>query len=342
MDKIKVKQIAEALGGELVGNGELEISGVKDIKSAGPGDVAFILHPRYAPLLENTKASCVIVPAEIKEAKCAIIRVKNPQLTFATAVKLMGADDIPHPPKGIHKTAVIAENATIGKDVAIGPYVVIESGAVIGDRTIIYPFTYIGSKTSLGADCIIYSNVSIREKITIGSRVIIHGSTVIGADGFGYDSSTGVHVKIPQIGTVVIEDDVEIGANVAIDRAKFDKTRIGRGTKIDNLVQIAHNVNIGENCIIVAQCGISGSCTLGKYVIMGGQVGMADHITLGDGTMVGAQTGITKSFPPKSIILGSPARPIMETKKIVVLEGRLPEIYERLKKIESALNLDKK
>ncbi|MDD5438807.1 MAG: UDP-3-O-(3-hydroxymyristoyl)glucosamine N-acyltransferase [Candidatus Omnitrophica bacterium] len=334
-----VEEVACLVEGELVGDGRVEVSSIKAINEAGPGDLAFILHPKYADLLRDAKAACAIVPRDITSAHIPIIRVKNPSLAFKKIVDFVMAGKVPHP-KGIHPTAVISDKAQLGNDVGIGAYAVIDAGTVIGNRTVIYPFTYIGHGCTIGEDSVIYTHVSIRENITIGSRVIIHSGTVIGADGFGYESSSGVHLKIPQIGDVIIEDDVEIGASVTIDRAKFAHTKIGTGTKIDNLVQIAHNVEIGPHCIVVAQCGISGSTVLGHHVILAGQAGLVDHIKIGDESIIAAQSGVSKSVPAKSVMFGSPARPIQEERRLIVLTGKLPEIYERLKTIEKKLNID--
>lgn len=340
MAKKTAKEIAEAIDGELVGDGNVEVSNIKDISEAGRGDIAFILHPKFSRFIDTTKATCVVVPPQVKKANCVIIRSKNPSLAFRKIVSFLGADTVSHP-KDVHERAVIGKNVSIGKDVGIGPYCVIEDGVTIGDKTVLYPFSYIGHNSRIGEETVIYANVSIRENVKIGSRVIIHSGSVIGSDGFGFDSSTGVHLKIPQIGNVIIGDDVEIGACVTIDRAKFAHTKIGNGTKIDNLVQIAHNVEIGDNCIIVAQCGISGSTKLGKNVIIGGQAGLVGHIHIGDNAMIGAQSGITKSLPSNTIVWGTPARPIRKQKKLLVLMGKLPEIYERLRKIEKRLNSKK-
>jgi UDP-3-O-[3-hydroxymyristoyl] glucosamine N-acyltransferase len=336
----KAKEIAGFIGGELVGDGDISVSDIKDIGEAQKGDLAFILHPKFSGLLAATKASCVIVPYEIDKAGTTIIRVKNPSLAFSKIVSFLNVGTIPHR-KGVHKTACIGEHVSLGKDVDIGAYAVIEDDAVIGDKTVIYPFCYVGHKTVIGANCVIYPNVSIRENIKIGSRVIIHPGSVIGSDGFGYDSSTGVHVKIPQIGNVIIGDDVEIGACVTIDRAKFSSTKIGKGTKIDNLVQIAHKVEIGPNCIIVAQCGVSGSSKLGSYVVLAGQVGLVDHVTIGDGAIITAQTGVSKDVPPRAVMFGSPARLLSKQKRMIAVQDRLPEIYARLVKIEKKLGIEK-
>ncbi|MBL7157206.1 MAG: UDP-3-O-(3-hydroxymyristoyl)glucosamine N-acyltransferase [Candidatus Omnitrophica bacterium] len=338
--EITLTALAKELGGELVGDGNLTINGIRDIEEALPGDLAFILKKKYEHLLEKTKASCCVVPSQVTETlnNKPIIRCKNPNLAFKKAAELILPNHIPHP-KGIHEKAVIADNVTLGKDVSIGCYAVLESGSKIGDGTVIYPHCYIGCRTEIGKNSIIYPNVTIRENIKIGNRVIIHPGSVIGSDGYGYEATRTGHQKIPHIGDVIIEDDVEIGACTTVDRAKIAHTKIGRGTKIDNLVQVAHNVTMGPNCIIVSQCGISGSVKIGKNVIMGGQVGMVEHIEIGDNVMIGAKGGVIKSIPAKSIMAGIPVRPIKKTMKILALEEKLPEIYERLKKIEKKLGV---
>lgn len=239
-----VREIAEHIGGKLIGDGTITISDIKAVDEAGAGDIAFVLHPRFSGLLEKTAASCVIVPAKTQSAARTIIQSENPSLAYTKVVDLLEKHSASHP-RGIHKTAIIGKGVSLGKGCGIGPYCVIEDNVVLGDGVVLYPFSYIGRDTAIGASSVVYPNVSIRERITIGERVIIHSGSVIGSDGFGYENSTGTHVKIPQIGDVIIGDDVEIGACVTIDRAKIAHTRIGKGTKIDNLVQIAHNVTIG-------------------------------------------------------------------------------------------------
>ena len=336
--KITLRELADSLGGNLIGDRNLTVSDIRDIEEAGTGDLAFVFREKDAVSLEKTKASSSVVPEKIKKAPVPIIRCKNPNLAFKKVVALLLPDHIPHP-KGVHKTASIGRNVTLGKDVTIGAYACLEDSARIGDGTIIYAHSYVGCSTEIGNSCIIYPNVIIRERIKIGDRVIIHPGSVIGSDGYGYERTMSGHEKIPHIGDVIIEDDVEIGASVTVDRAKIAHTRIGRGTKIDNLVQIAHNVTIGRNCIIVAQCGVSGSVKIGNNVMMGGQVGLVDHIEIGDNVMIGAQAGITKSVPPNTIMLGSPARPIKKTRTVWVLWDKLPEIYKRLKAVEKKLGI---
>ncbi|MCD6287767.1 MAG: UDP-3-O-(3-hydroxymyristoyl)glucosamine N-acyltransferase, partial [Candidatus Hydrogenedentes bacterium] len=230
--------------------------------------------------------------------------------------------------------AVIGESVRLGHNVAVGAYAVIENGSVVGDNTIIYPQSYIGNSSLIGANVIIYPNVTIRSRVRIGDRVIIHSGTCIGADGFGFAPMKDVHHKVPQIGTVIIEDDVEIGANVTIDRATFHATVVGKGTKIDNLVQIAHNVIIGKNCIIVSQTGISGSTKLGDNVRIGGQVGIIGHITIGDDVAIGARSGVSKSCEPRTFYFGVPAQPHVRAKKIQAATRKLPEMIKRLRALE--------
>ncbi|MDD5135866.1 MAG: UDP-3-O-(3-hydroxymyristoyl)glucosamine N-acyltransferase, partial [Candidatus Omnitrophica bacterium] len=294
----KTKDIAKFINGELIGNGEVLIDGINGINEAKKGELAFILSSQALELVKSTQASCIVVPKDLNgDFDKPIIKVENPSIAFSRVIEVMMPGRIPHP-KGIHPTAVIAKDARIGQGVSVGPYSVVESGVSIGDNTVIYPFSYIGKNAKIGKNCVFYPNVTIREEIVVGDRVIIHPGTVIGSDGFGYDvQQNGTHIKIPQLGTVVIEDDVELGSCVTIDRARFNKTVIGKGSKIDNLVQIAHNVVIGPNCVVAAQCGIAGSSELGRNVVFGGQVGVSDHVKVGDFVMAGAKTGIHKSYP---------------------------------------------
>jgi len=336
-----VKEIAKLIDGEIVGDPNILISGVSGIKEAQEGDITFLANPKYNSFLETTKASCVVVDKNTSSNTKTIIRVDNPSIAFSKVVNFLNKIDTYHP-KGIHPTAVISDKAKIEKNVSIGAYTIIEDNAYIGENTIIYPNCYIGHSVKIGKDCLIYPSVVIRENVIIKDRVIIHSGTVIGSDGFGYVLVEGVNQKIPQVGTVLIEDDVEIGANVTIDRARFDKTIIGKGTKIDNLVQIAHNVKIGKNCIIVSQVGISGSTTLGDNVILAGQVGLVGHINIGDNSIVMAQSGVTKDLPKNSKVFGSPARDHNEAKRIIALMDRLPIIYKRLKELEKEIEEIKK
>ena len=331
-----LREIAEIVGGEIVGDAGTIITGVSGIKEAVKGDLTFLANPKYAPQLETTLASAIITSKEINKSAKPIIRVDNPSLAFTRVVSALFPDNLRHP-EGIDKAAIVSVKAKLGKNVSIGPYAVICDNASIGDNAIIYPGCFIGEGVKMGSDCLIYSNVTLREKVVIGKRVIIHSSTVVGSDGFGYITVEHKHIKIPQIGTVEIQDDVEIGANVAIDRARFDKTIIGKGTKIDNLVHIAHNVVTGENCLIVAQAGVSGSTHLGKNVILAGQAGLVGHITIGDNAICAAQAGVTKSVPADTMVSGYPAKPHEIAKRVNACVQNLPKLYEMVKQLKKKI-----
>ncbi|MDF7808852.1 UDP-3-O-(3-hydroxymyristoyl)glucosamine N-acyltransferase [Pontiellaceae bacterium B12219] len=336
---MKLSELVGHIGGELEGRGDLEISGVAGLKEAGPGEISFLANPKYAAQVAKTGASAVIVPADWdRPVKCALIRSDNSDQAFAAAAELF-YEPVPKPAAGIHPSAFVAESAKLGEGVFIGPNVVIEEGVTVGSNTTIQANCVIGYKSVIGNDCLLYPLVSLREFSEIGNRVIIHNGTVIGSDGFGYAVQVdGSRTKIPQIGKVVIEDDVEIGANVAIDRARFGKTRVGKGTKIDNLVQIAHNVVIGEHSVMCGQAGVSGSTTIGSRVIMAGQAGLAGHLEIGDGAIVGAQAGVMKDVRAKDFVLGSPAMSHLMTKKLIANMITLPKLKEKVKRLEERLN----
>lgn len=331
-----LQEIAKLVNGEVVGDGSVVITGVSGIKEAKEGDITFLANSKYTPLLDTTKAAAVITSRDITTCPCPSIRVDNPSLAFAQVVAAIHPVQLKHP-QGVHPTAIISKSAHLGKNVAIGAYTVIEDGTRIGDNTVIYPGCFIGNSTSIGSDTILYPRVTVREAVTVGNRVVIHAGTVIGSDGFGFATIEGAHQRIPQIGTVIIEDDVEIGANVTVDRARFEKTVIGKGTKIDNLVQIAHNVTIGERCIIVAQAGISGSTTLGNNVILAGQAGLVGHITVGDGAVIMAKAGVSKSVPAKSMVVGAPARDHMEFKRNIAYQSRLPDLFKAVEELKKKI-----
>ena len=333
--KMTLLEIAELVNGEVVGNPDTVITGISGIKEAREGDITFVANPKYLSLIEATNASAIITPRGMaNHTSKASIRTDDPSFAFATIVSLVGPHKVKHP-VGVHPTAIVAEDVQLGEGVAIGPYTIIEQGASIGDGAIIYAGCYIGHNVVIGENTLIYPHVSIRDRIEIGSRVISHSGSVIGSDGFGFATVKGVQKKIPQIGTVIIEDDVEIGANVTIDRARFDKTLIGKGTKIDNLVQIAHNVIVGENSIICSQAGISGSTVIGKGVILAGQAGLVGHINVGDGAVAAAQAGVTKSIQPHTKVSGYPAKPHEHAKRVNACLQRLPLAYKRIKDLEA-------
>ena len=334
--KKTLREVAQIVGGEVVGDEGIIVTGVCGIREAKEGDLTFVANEKYVPLIRQTRASAIITSREIRHAEKPIIQTDNPDLAFAKIISFLAPNEITHP-KGIHETAMIGKNVKLGQNVAIQPYVVIGDNAVIGDRSIVYVGVFIGDHTRIGRDTLIYPHVTIRERTEIGNHVIIHSGTVIGSDGFGFSSVKGVHVKIPQIGIVKIEDEVEIGANVTIDRARFGATHIKQGTKIDNLVQIAHNVVIGEHSIIIAQAGISGSTTIGKRVVVAGQTGIVGHITIGDNSIIGARSGVTKPVPPNSVILGAPAKPISKFKETNACLQRLPKLYETVRLLEERI-----
>lgn len=335
---MKLFEIADRLGGSLEGDGEIEITAVAGLGEGSKGDLGFLSNPKYAALVETTKASAVIVPKDWdRPAKCALVRVENSDQAFAEAAELF-YEQVPAPKPGVHPTAVVADSVKLGEGVSIGPLCSIGEGVVIGANTVVSANCHVDYKTTIGENCFLYPLVSIREFTEIGNRVIIHNGTVIGSDGFGYAvQQDGTRTKIPQIGKVVIEDDVEIGANTAIDRARFGKTRIGKGTKIDNLVQIAHNVVIGEHSVLCGQAGISGSSTIGSRVILAGQAGLAGHLEVGDGAIIGAQSGVMKDVPPKDFVMGSPAMSHLQAKKIIANTIALPKLREKLKQLEEEI-----
>ncbi|MFC1631631.1 UDP-3-O-(3-hydroxymyristoyl)glucosamine N-acyltransferase [Candidatus Omnitrophota bacterium] len=331
-----LSELAKILDGEVIGDASVTIRGVSGIKEAAPGEIAFVANSKYFALIDQTAASAIITSRDVQKAAKPIIRTENPSLAFAQTVSLFAPNQIKQP-QGVHPSAVIGENVKLGQGVAIQAFCVIEDGAEIGEQTILYAGVYVGQQARIGRNCVIYPFVSVRERVQLGDRVVVHNGTVLGSDGFGFAKVRGMHHKIPQIGTVVVEDDVEIGANVTIDRARFDKTIIGRGTKIDNLVQIAHNVTIGENSIIVAQTGISGSTVIGKNVTLAGQSGVVGHITVGDNSVVAGQAGVTKSVPANTCVSGYPAKPHHLAKRINAFIQKLPDLFKKVAELEKKL-----
>lgn len=336
MPTFTVQELAALVGGQFVSedDGGKIITGATALADAGEGHCTFFGNAKYLPQIKASRATAALVPLDFSEAISPVaIRVENPTLAFARVLEKFAPEPIRFAP-GVHPTAVVGRDVILGEGVSVQPFVVIEDGARIGANTVLGAHGYVGHAASIGADCQIAPRVTVGARCVIGNRVIIHSGTVLGSDGFGFELSGGRHMKIPQIGIVQIDDDVEIGANVTIDRARFGRTWIQEGTKIDNLVQIAHNVVVGKHCLIVSQVGISGSTRLGNYVTLAGQVGVVGHIEIGDQTIVGAQSGVTKGIGPKQVAFGYPAMPLREAKEQLAHIGRLPKLYARVKKLE--------
>ena len=339
-----LEEVAAFVGGRIKGEGNITIKGVASIKDAKPGEITFLSNPKYRRFIYETNASALITAEEVEGFKGSLLLHPNPYLAFA---KLLGLfHEVREGEKGMSPLAFISPSALIGKGVSIYPFVYVGEGARIGEGVRLYPGVFVGDRVTIGDYSLIYSNVSIREDCVIGKRVIIHCGAVIGSDGFGYAREGDGYFKIPQVGNVVIEDDVEIGANVTIDRATLGTTLIKRGVKIDNLVQVGHNVVLGEDSILVAQVGISGSVQIGRGVVLGGQVGVAGHLTIGDGTVVGGQSGVTKDIPPHQTVSGLPCVPHekwlkaqMSFLKLPTIRKGLSALEKRVKRIEERLGI---
>jgi len=333
----KISEIARVIGGIVIGDENLEIMGIADIQQAREGEITFLANNRYRKYLKETAASAVIVPIDITEGEGkTLIQTDDPYFAFMKAVRFFYPEE-PLIESGVHSTALIGEGTELGEDVSIGCYAVIGRNCRIGKGSKILPHAVIGDRVKIGTSCLIHSNVNIRERVEIGSRVIIHNGAVIGSDGFGFAPKDGIYHKIPQVGTVVIEDDVEIGANCTIDRATLGETRIKKGVKLDNLIQVGHNCTIGENTVIAAQAGLSGSTHIGKGVRVGGQVGFAGHMKIGDGAMIGAQSGVSKSVPPGVMMFGYPAKPRMEEFRLQAAIKKLPDLLQEIKDLKKQI-----
>ncbi len=338
-----LNELADRLTCQLEGDGGLEVHGVAGIEQAGPGELTFFANPRYTAMLRSTRATAVILDRDAPAAPCAMLRTPSPYLAFADAVGLFV--DCARPPAGIHALTAIAPDAEVGAGVSIGPFVAIAAGARVGPGTVICSHASVGEGARIGADCLIHSHGSIRERVVLGDRVVVQDGAVIGADGFGFARRPdGSHQKIPQGGHVVIEDDVEIGANTTIDRPAVGETRVGAGTKVDNLVQVAHGVRVGRHALLAAQVGIAGSTTIEDEVVLAGQVGVAGHLTMGRGARASAQSGIPSAVPAEAFVSGYPAIDNRDWLKSSAIFRRLPELKQtvlglerRIAELEEAL-----
>ena len=335
MGAATLQELARLVGGEIVGDEHLPVSGISSLDDARAGEITFIAHSRYVSKATHTKASAIIVSHDIEAPGKSLIIASNPYLAYAQVATFFHRH--PGQPLGIDKSAIIGKETRIGKDVSIYPLVFLGDRVTIADRVVIYPHSFIGDDTVIGEETVIYPNVSIREGCRIGKRVLIHAGSVIGSDGFGFAPDGKRYHKIPQVGTVQIDDDVEIGANNTIDRGALGKTWIKRGVKTDNLVHIAHNVVVGEDTLLVAQVGISGSTVIGNHVTLAGQVGVVGHLEIGDNTMVGAKAGVSGSVPPNSIVSGSPHMPHRDWLKASRCFPLLPQMRKTLKALEERI-----
>jgi UDP-3-O-[3-hydroxymyristoyl] glucosamine N-acyltransferase len=325
------------LGCRVRGDGSVEISHARGIGEAGPGDLTFLANPKYAPQLATTRASAVVVAPDVPTALPSLL-ASNPYLTFAQALTLL--HPTPRPQPGVHRTAHVDPSAELADDVSVGAFAVIGARTRVGARTAIHPHVVLYDDVEIGEDCLLHSGVHVRERCRLGRRVILQNGVVIGGDGFGFaKDSAGHHQKIPQVGIVVVEDDVEIQANTTVDRAALNETRIGRGTKIDNLVQVAHSVTIGDDSLLCAQVGIAGSTKLGRRVTLAGQVGVVGHLEIGDDVVATAQTGIAHSVPQGHIVSGTPSIENRVWLRATVLFAKLPELLRRLRTVEKRLGV---
>ena len=338
---IELRHIAEKIQGKLIGEGLTPIFAIASIEQAKEGEITFLVQKSFRKYLKDSRASAIIVGEDIDLAEIAgknCIISKNPTLAYIRVAEMFqpqfGRE------KGVSATSFIAPDARIAADATIHPYAYIGKKTEVGTNAIVYPFAHIGNGVVIGEGSIIYPHVAIYDRTTIGKRVIVHSGTILGSDGFGYVWDGDRHVKIPQVGTLEIEDDVEIGANVTIDRASLGKTVIKRGTKIDNLVQIGHNVSVGENSIVISQVGVAGSVTIGNNVVLAGQVGVRDHVTIGDNVRAAGGTGITKDVPAGSVISGNPHMPHRDWLRLQSYIKNLPKLYDKMKSVEKKLQME--
>lgn len=332
---IRLRAIQELLGAKLTGNPETIITGLSSLEAAEAGDLAFLASDRFLKAAQSSRAGALIAARPVPDIRCPQLLVDHPAYAFVRVAQQFFVE--PYRARGVAPDLVQGDGVSIGPDASIWPRVTLGDRVSIGARVTLFPGVFVGDDSVIGDDSILHPNVVVREACSLGARVIIHSGTVIGSDGFGYVQHGGRHHKIPQLGGVVIEDDVELGANVTVDRATFGQTRIKQGTKIDNLVQIAHNVTVGEHNILVAQVGIAGSTTLGQHVMVGGQAGLADHLQIGDRVMIAAKSGVTRSLEGDQIVSGAPVMPHATFLKAQAVIPQLPELRQRVRELEERL-----
>jgi UDP-3-O-[3-hydroxymyristoyl] glucosamine N-acyltransferase len=325
----------------VVGSVNRAVDRIAALSEAEPGDLSFLANMKYRKDVAASRATVILVPHDFagtpREGQVFLFQ-ENPTLALARICTQIEHRLWPRPAPGVHATAVIGEGCRISPTATVGPFCVVEDGASVGDHSVLQAHVFIGRYVSVGRDCFLMAHVTIQGHCRLGDRVRLHSGVVIGGDGFGYDTNAaGRHEKLPQVGDVVLGDDVEIGANSTIDRARFDRTEVGEGTKIDNLVQLGHNVIIGKYCLIVALVGIAGSTRVGDHVVIGGQAGLGGHLTIGPGSMIAAKAGVNKSLPGKSYVAGAPALPILVNHKLTALKKRLPDLFRNVEQLEAAV-----
>lgn len=344
MKPFTVQELADLLGATVVGDGTVRVEGVAGLDDAGAGDLSFLADTSLTGKLQSTAAGAVVVPKAYPDLACAQLVAANPELAFIRVVEAM-MDPIPRPAAGIYPSACVDPTAEVAPTAVLGANVVVEAGGVVGSGAVLYAGVYVGHGSRIGEDAVLYPNVTIYHGVTIGARTIIHAGAVVGADGFGFRFDGTRHVKVPQIGTVEIGADVEIGANTTIDRARMGKTVVGEGTKLDNLTQIAHNVRIGSHCVFAGFVGVSGSVKIGDYCVVGGQCGFKDHVEVGDRVMLYARSGVTRDLPGPAAYGGEPAREpkvvLKEMKNVKMIDSlrkTVRELEEKVRKLEGCDN----
>lgn len=337
--ELSINAIREVLpGATFTGSGPEILTGIASLEKAESGDLSFVAKIKYAKQLTETKASAILIPKNLDTPPVEgrwLIRVEHPSLALAHVCGLIERSLQERPAPGIHSSAIVDPTAMIADSASVGPFTVVEAGARVGEGSVIQAHSHIGMEVSIGAHTWLYPRVTLYARCSVGDRCILHSGVVIGADGFGYESGPSGHMKSPQIGTVEIADDVEIGANSTIDRGRFSATKVGRGTKIDNLVQIGHNCEIGQHCLLCAFVGLAGTTKLGNFVVLAGQVGTAGHLEIGDQVMVGGQAGVAKSLEAGKAYSGSPAIAVQAQRRIESFQRRLPELFARVKTLEN-------
>jgi UDP-3-O-[3-hydroxymyristoyl] glucosamine N-acyltransferase len=328
-------ELAARIEGRLCGDGEITITGVGHLEDANPGEITFADGPRVQSMADISRASALIVPPDVEVRDKPFIVTEDPRLAFSKVLELFAPDL--RPETGVHRSAVIGENVFLGEGVSVGANSYVGDGAIIGDNTVIHPLAYVGPEASIGSDCAVHPQAYVGPRVQMGDRVVIHAGAAVGADGFGYLQTEQGHRKIPQIGTVILEDDVEVGANSTIDRATVSVTRIGAGTKIDDQVHVAHNVVLGRNCLLCGQVGIAGSTTIGDNVVMGGQAGVNDHVRVGSNVVLAARSSVFGDIDEPGIYSGYPAGPHQKQLRIIAYTRRLPLLLDRISELEATV-----